>query len=168
MINPRNFTFNHYKFLSKLEVTNQTKFMAKVKTTQTDASVAAFIESYVDSEQKRKDAFELVQIMENCTGYEAKMWGPSIIGFGVYLSKSEKSKQANEWPLVAFSPRKAAISLYVHSNTEKNQALIAGLGKYKKEKGCIYVKKLADIDTGVLKQMITEAIRSLEEKYGKV
>jgi hypothetical protein len=141
--------------------------MATVKTKQTTASVEDFINSFADTEQKRKDAFELVNIISNFTGYEAKMWGPSIIGFGVYHYKSDKSRQEADWPLVAFSPRKAAISLYVFTNTDKNQHLLEKLGKFKKGKGCIYVKKLSDIDIPVLKEMILETIRFLEAKHGK-
>ncbi|WP_461790835.1 DUF1801 domain-containing protein [Pedobacter sp.] len=141
--------------------------MATVKTKQTTASVEEFIHSFADNEQKRQDAFELVDIISNFTGYEAKMWGPSIIGFGVYHYKSDKSKQEADWPLVAFSPRKAAISLYVYANTEKNQSLLEKFGKFKKGKGCIYVKKLSDIDVQVLKEIILETIRFLEAKHGK-
>ncbi|MGE6219321.1 DUF1801 domain-containing protein [Nubsella zeaxanthinifaciens] len=142
--------------------------MATVKTKQTTASVGDFINSFADTDQKRKDAFELVDIISNFTGYEAKMWGPSIIGFGVYHYKSDKSKQEADWPLVAFSPRKAAISLYTYSNTEKNQGLLEKLGKFKKGKGCIYVKKLSDINVDILKEMIAETINFVETKYGKV
>lgn len=87
--------------------------MAELKTKQTDADVINFINSFVDSEQKRKDSFELLDLMKKWTGFEPRMWGPSIIGFGVYHYKSERSSQEGDWSLVGFSPRKTAISLYV-------------------------------------------------------
>ena len=83
--------------------------MAALKTQQTNASVGDFINSVADTEQKRKDSFELLKLMQDFTGYEPKMWGPSMIGFGSYHYKSERSRQEGDWPLVGFSPRKAAI-----------------------------------------------------------
>jgi hypothetical protein len=92
--------------------------------------------------------------MQEFTGCEPKMWGPSIIGFGMYHYKSERSRQEGDWPLVGFSPRKAAISLYVYSGAAGQEDLLSGLGKFKMGKGCIYVKKLADIDQEVLKKLM--------------
>ena len=84
--------------------------MAEIKTKQTDADVGEFIMSFADTEQKQKDSFALLRIMQDVTGYEPKMWGPSIIGFGKYHYKSERSSQEGDMPLVGFSPRKAAFS----------------------------------------------------------
>jgi hypothetical protein len=128
--------------------------MAELKTKQTSADVSEFINAFADSEQKRKDSFELVKLMQDFTGCEPKMWGPSIIGFGMYHYKSERSRQEGDWPLVGFSPRKAAISLYVYSGAAGQEDLLSGLGKFKMGKGCIYVKKLADIDQEVLKKLM--------------
>src|SRR5690349_2633462 len=116
--------------------------MAALKTQQTNASVEDFINSVADTEQKRKDSFELLKLMQDFTGYEPKMWGPSIIGFGSYHYKSEKSRQEGDWPLVGFSPRKAAISLYVYTGSPKHEHLLKDLGKFKMGKACMYVKKL--------------------------
>ncbi|MBE0680094.1 MAG: DUF1801 domain-containing protein, partial [Bacteroidales bacterium] len=88
--------------------------MTELKTKQTDADVSDFINSFAETEQKRLDSFELVTLMRKFTGFEPKMWGPSIIGFGSYHYKSERSSQEGDWLLVGFSPRKAAISLYVY------------------------------------------------------
>jgi len=88
--------------------------MAEIKTKQTEADVHEFINSFANTEQKKKDSFELLKLMQDFTGYEPKMWGASIIGFGQYHYKSEKSRQEGDWPLVGFSPRKAAIFLHVH------------------------------------------------------
>lgn len=141
--------------------------MAEIKTKQTDVNVADFVMSFADTEQKQKDSFELIKLMQDFTGFEPKMWGPSIIGFGKYHYKSERSKQEGDWPLIGFSPRKAAISLYVYTNTEKNQALVKALGKIKMGKGCIYVKKLSDINTPVLKKMMAETIKYLQKKFNQ-
>jgi hypothetical protein len=140
--------------------------MAEIKTKQTDADVSEFINSFANTEQKKKDSFELVKIIQEHTSFEPKMWGPSIIGFGVYHYKSERSKQEGDWPLIGFSPRKAALTLYVYYGSEKNEQLIEKLGKFKKSKGCIYVNKLSDIDVEVMKEMITETIYQTKQKWG--
>ena len=93
------------------------------------------------------------------------MWGPSIIGFGTYHYKSEKSRQEGDWMLFGFSPRKAAISLYVYSAGEKQEALLNDLGKFKKGKGCIYVKKLSDVNPDVLKELIKTTVDFLQAKF---
>jgi len=139
--------------------------MATLKTTLNDASVEDFISSFADTEQKRKDSFELLKIMEEFTGHKAKMWGASMIGFGSYHYKSDRSKQEGDWPLVGFSPRKTAISLYVNMQTPEHELLLQDLGKFKMGKGCIYVNKLADIDVAVLKKMMGATIKRLQEKF---
>jgi hypothetical protein len=139
--------------------------MAELKTKQTSADVSDFINAFADSDQKRKDSFELVKLMQEFTGFEPKMWGPSIIGFGLYHYKSDRSRQEGDWPLVGFSPRKAAISLYVYSGAAGQQDLLSGLGKFKMGKGCIYVKKLADIDQEVLKKLMGGTIEYLKTRY---
>lgn len=139
--------------------------MAELKTKQHDGDVFAFINSYANSEQKRADSFELVKLMQEFTGFPPKMWGPSIIGFGSYHYKSDRSKQEGDWPLISFSPRKAAISLYVFSGNPEDEHLLDDLGTYKIGKTCIYVKKLSDIDLEVLKKIMRATIDFLEETY---
>jgi hypothetical protein len=139
--------------------------MAELKTKQTDSDVTEFINSFADSEQKKKDSFELIKIMKELTGSEPKMWGPSIIGFGSYHYKSERSSQEGDWPLIGFSPRKAAISLYVYTAAKEHEHLLEGLGKYKMGKACIYVKKLSDIDEAVLRKLAKATISFLKSKY---
>ncbi|MBE0662433.1 MAG: DUF1801 domain-containing protein [Bacteroidales bacterium] len=141
--------------------------MAEIKTKQTEADVHEFINAFADTVQKRKDSFELLKLMQDATGFEPKMWGPSIIGFGSYHYRSERSRQEGDWPLVGFSPRKAAISLYVYSGSPKHEHLLANLGKFKMGKACIYVKKLSDIDQNELKKLISETINFMQSKYGK-
>ena len=139
--------------------------MSEIKTKQTNADVREFINSFADSEQKRKDSFELLELMQKFTGFEPKMWGPSIIGFGSYHYKSDRSKQEGDWPLVGFSPRKAAISLYVYTGSPEHEHLLQNLGKFKMGKACIYIKKLSDIDVTVLENMTKETIAFLQSKY---
>lgn len=139
--------------------------MTELKTKQNNTSVTEFIHTFADSEQKRKDSFELLRLMQEFTGYEPKMWGPSIIGFGSYHYKSERSRQEGDWPLVGFSPRKAAISLYVYTGLKEHEHLLDGLGKFKMGKACIYVKKLSDIDQDVLKRLMKETIAYLQKRY---
>lgn len=139
--------------------------MAEIKTKQTNANVEDFINTFANTEQKRKDGFELLKLMQDFTGYEPKMWGPTMIGFGQYHYKSEKSRQEGDWPLVGFSPRKAAISLYVYSGCPGQEDLLKDLGKFKMGKGCIYVNKLSDINLDILKKMMKSTIDFLQEKH---
>ncbi|MRX68704.1 protein of unknown function (DU1801) [Flavobacterium resistens] len=137
--------------------------MAKNKTNETESSVIDFINNS-DDETKIKDAFELVNIMQKVSGFEPKMWGPSIIGFGSYHYKYASGHEGDA-PLAAFSPRKAAISLYFHLPAEERENLLAKLGKHKAAKGCIYVKKLADIDVEILKKMVSISVKELQKQY---
>ncbi|HBF95238.1 MAG TPA: DUF1801 domain-containing protein [Porphyromonadaceae bacterium] len=142
--------------------------MGELKTKQHDGDVTEFIRSYTDSEQKRADSFALVKLMREVTGFEPKMWGDTIIGFGQYHYKSERSRQEGDWMLVGFSPRKTAISLYLYSGILEQEELLAGLGNFKMGKGCIYVKKLSDIDPEVLRKIIFSTVAYLKETYGKL
>lgn len=132
--------------------------MAKTKTTYTDVNVNDFINSFVDNEQKKLDSLQLIKLLKDCTGAEPKMWGPTIIGFGNYHYKYASGHEGDA-PVLAFSPRKNALTLYVYSNTEKSQKLLTSLGIYKMSKACIYVKKLADINTEILKEICIESIK---------
>lgn len=139
--------------------------MAEIKTKQNDTDVHEFINVFADSEQKKKDSFEILKLMQEVTGYTPKMWGPSIIGFGSYHYKSERSRQEGDWPLVGFSPRKAAISLYVYAGCPGQDYLLKELGKFKMGKACIYVKKFADINAETLKKLMVSTINFLQSKY---
>ncbi|MBW3519954.1 DUF1801 domain-containing protein [Flavobacterium sp. NKUCC04_CG] len=140
--------------------------MAKNKTNATDVDVMDFINSYVDSEQKRQDSYALIQLMQDITGQPAKMWGPTIIGFGHYHYKYASGHEGDA-PLTGFSPRKAAISLYVFTGMDEHQYLLKDLGKYKMGKACIYIKKLTDIDVRILENLIRETISFLNNTYKK-
>lgn len=137
--------------------------MAKNKTAETQSSVIDFINA-VDSEAKRNDALELVKIMKSITGFEPKMWGPSIIGFGTYHYKYATGHEGDA-PLAAFSPRKAATTVYFYLPEEKREELFLNLGKYKVSKACIYIKKLADIDIEILKKIILLSIEEVQNLY---
>jgi hypothetical protein len=141
--------------------------MAELKTQQTTADVHAFIEAFANTEQKRDDSHELLKLMEEFTGYEPRMWGASIIGFGCYHYKSERSRQVGDWPLVGFSPRKTAISLYVFTGLPEHEHLLNDLGTFKMGKACIYVKRLSDINLDTLKKLMGATIEYLKHKYGK-
>ena len=138
--------------------------MAKNKTTETDVDVYEFIGSYVDKEQKKTDSLELIKLMSSWSGYEPKMWGPTIIGFGSYHYKYASGHEGDA-PILGFSPRKAKFSLYVYSKTDKSDALLAELGKFKMGKACIYVNKLSDINIDVLEQMCKDTIEYLNEQH---
>ena len=141
--------------------------MAELKTKVTQLNVTDFINSFVESGQKKSHSFDLICLMQKFTGFEPKIWGDSIIGFGKYHYKSDRSKQEGDWPLVGFSPRKAAISLYVYSGLPEHEYLLKDLGKYKIGKACIYIKKLSDINLLVLEDIVKETIGYLENRYGK-
>lgn len=138
--------------------------MAKNKTTATQVSVADFIHSFVDNDQKKADSFQLIQLMQEWSGFEPKMWGPSIIGFGSYHYKYASGHEGDA-PMIGFSPRKAAFSLYVYSPREDNKHLLDNFGKFKITKGCIYIKKLSDIDVSVLEKMCLDSIGYCEEHH---
>ncbi|MDP7981482.1 DUF1801 domain-containing protein [Bacillus multifaciens] len=137
--------------------------MYKLKTTETTNSVIEFIES-VESPKKRESAYQLLDIFTETTGYTAKMWGPSIIGFGTYHYKYESGHEGDA-PLVSFSPRKAKISLYFATGDPRREELLKNFGKYTSGKSCVYINKVADIDITVLKALIEQSVSFLEETY---
>lgn len=137
--------------------------MYELKTKETDSSVLEFIEN-VESVKKREDAYKLLDIFTETTGYEAKMWGPSIIGFGSYHYKYESGHEGDA-PLVGFSPRKAKISLYFATGDTKREELLKDFGIHTAGKACVYINKVVDIDVEVLKALINQSILFLKEFY---
>lgn len=131
--------------------------MAKNKTAQTEIPVRDFIESFVENEQKKADSYQLMELMQQWSGFPPKMWGPSIIGFGSYHYKYASGHEGDA-PLIGFSPRKAEFSLYVFSPTPENEHLLKDLGKFKMGKACIYVKRLSDINIQTLETLCKTTI----------
>jgi hypothetical protein len=113
--------------------------MAKNKTSETDANVLEFLDAFVDKEQKKADSLKLIKLMKKWTGYEPRMWGPSIIGFGSYHYKYASGHEGDA-PILGFSPRKAQFSLYIYSKTQKSDELLKKFGKFTMGKACIYIK----------------------------
>ena len=127
--------------------------MSTIKTLVTNASVEDFINT-VDGEVKKADAFKLLALYKEVTGEKAKMWGPSMIGFGQYHYKSERSRQEGDWPLAAFSPRKQNLTLYIMPGVNDYSDLLSKLGKHKTSKACLYLNKLSDVNADILKQLV--------------
>jgi hypothetical protein len=137
--------------------------MAKNKTAETSISVADFINAVKD-ETKRKDSFSLIDIIKKLTGLEPKMWGPSIVGFGSYHYKYDSGHEGDS-PLLGFSPRASAITLYFSGDFEEREQLLEKFGKHTTGKGCIYVKKLNDINIDTLQKMVAKQIKHIKELY---
>ncbi len=126
--------------------------MAEQKTKATAVSVDGFLNEVADATQ-REDAFAVLAMMKEITGLEPKMWGPTIVGFGEYHYKYASGHEG-DCCLIGFSPRKGNTSLYFMSGLVRVEAYLRKLGKYKTGKACLYVKRLADIDVAVLREMI--------------
>lgn len=137
--------------------------MYKQKTKETDNSVIEFIEN-VEQPKKRADAYKLLDIFKETTGYEGKLWGPSIIGFGSY-HYVYKTGHEGDAPLVGFSPRKAKINLYFATGDLERDAVLARLGKHTVGKSCVYINKVDDIDIDVLKELINQSVSFLQKMY---
>lgn len=135
---------------------------ASPKTVETALSVAGFVKK-IDDPQRQADCNQLVEIMKKQTGFEPKMWGPSIIGFGSYHYKYESGHEGDA-PMVGFSPRKSEFSLYI-PNFEGKEKLLEKFGKHKTAKACVYIKKLADVDVKVLEKLVTSSVKHYKEKY---
>ena len=134
--------------------------LAKVKTTENASSVEDFINDVKD-EQKRKDSFLLLKLMQKESKEEPKMWGSSIIGFGKLIYKSPKTGREVEWFKIGFSPRKANLSLYF-MNLQIHATSLKKLGKHKTGSGCLYINKLEDIELKVLQEMIVSTLNIKE------
>ncbi|MDX2233300.1 MAG: DUF1801 domain-containing protein [Hyphomonadaceae bacterium] len=131
---------------------------AEPKTKRTTASVAAFIDA-VENETRRADARAVAALMQEITGEKPALWGPSIVGFGAYPTPS------GEWPIVGFSPRKANLVLYVMPGFAGYEGLMAKLGKHKTGQSCIYLNKLADVDTDVLRDLVAQSVAAMRRKH---
>lgn len=138
--------------------------MSELKTKPTKASALEFIKKIPELE-KRKDGMELLKIFKEATGQKPVMWGTSIVGYGMYHYKSERSSQEGDWPLTGFSPRKQNLTLYVMPQLVDIKDLLKRLGKHKTSVGCLYIKKLSDVDQDVLKQIVKKSYITMKKKY---
>lgn len=138
--------------------------MSELKTKRSDDSVKAFIAT-VENQTRRDDAAKLLDIFEAATGMKPAMWGDSIIGYGQYHYKSERSSQEGDWPLTGFSPRKANMTVYIMPGFDAYSEQLARLGKHKTSVSCIYFNKLSDIDTAVLGDIIADSFRDMRARY---
>jgi hypothetical protein len=137
--------------------------MYELKTKVNESDVIAYIES-IEHSQKREDAYRLLDVFTETTGFQAKMWGASIIGFGAYHYKYASGHEGDA-PLVGFSPRKAKISLYFATGYTQRDRLLKEFGKHSSGKACVYINKVSDIDIEVLKALIEQSVTFLKETY---
>jgi hypothetical protein len=135
---------------------------SKQKTTETTQSVSSFVKT-IEDKQRQKDCFEIIEIIQKQSGFEPKMWGPSIIGFGSYHYKYESGHEGDA-PLVGFAPRKSEFALYI-ANFDGKEELLKKFGKHKTAKACVYIKKLEDIDISILKKLVTRSVKHYQTKY---
>jgi hypothetical protein len=129
---------------------------AEIKTKETKASVDEFL-NRIDDEQQRSDSYRILEMMRRATGDEPKMWGPSIVGFGTMSYKSPATGREVDWMKIGFSPRKGNLSLYVLHHPADQTKNLETLGKHKAGKGCLYIKRLSDVDEKVLEKVIKSA-----------
>lgn len=137
--------------------------MAKNKTTITDNDGSEFIAS-IENDKRRADSLVLLEFFKSVTGFDPKMYGPTIIGFGKYRYKYASGHEG-EAPLAAFSPRKDSIVLYIESDFDERESLLAQLGKFKSSKVCVYVKKLEDIDLEILAELIKKSVAKTKLRF---
>ena len=133
------------------------------KTKLNQASVTKFLNS-IDDAKRREDSFAVLEIMQAITKQEAKMWGTAIVGFGTYHYVYASGREG-DWMQVGFSPRKNALTLYIMSGFSNYSELMEKLGKYKTGKSCLYIKKLEDIDLKILKKLIRESVKYINQTY---
>jgi hypothetical protein len=139
--------------------------MAENKTKPTKLSVAAFIDALTDP-TRRTDAKVLVKLMRRAVGEEPRMWGPSIIGFGSCHYRYDSGREG-DMPLIGFSPRKAATVLYNLTGFNDSKVLLAKLGKHTTGKGCVYIKRLAEVDQEVLESLVVKSVAAARARYSK-
>ena len=137
--------------------------MAELKTKPNNQNVDDFLKNVSDP-AKRKNCLRVLDIMKQITQQEPKMWGDSMVGFGNYHYQYTSGREGN-WFLTGFSPRKQSLTIYIMSGFDQFEHLMSQLGKYKNSKSCLYVKKLDDIDLGILKELIAESIKLLSKRY---
>jgi len=126
--------------------------MSYLKTKENNEDVAEFLNT-IEDVTKREDCFQIVQLLEDISGFNAKLWGARIVGFGNFKYKTKAGKEG-EWFLIGFTPNKDKISIHLMHGLENETALLSKLGKHKIGKGCLYIKRLSDIDIETLKELM--------------
>ena len=135
--------------------------MAELKTKRNKGDVKAFLNSVPD-ERKRQDSFTILELMKTVTGVEPEMWGESIVGFGNYHYKYASGREG-DWFLTGFSPRKQNLTLYIMAGFDGYDQLLNKLGKHTTGKSCLYIKKIEDVDVGVLKELVKKSVEHMEK-----
>lgn len=135
---------------------------SELQTQKTGRSVEEFLNSVTD-EERRADSFKVLEIMRSLSGAEPEMWGPAIIGFGSQPLRYASGREI-DWMEIAFSPRKQNLTLYLTEGYEKYEDLLAKLGKHKTSKACLYIKRLSDVDEGVLRDLIAASLADTRSK----
>ena len=138
--------------------------MAELKTKQTDASVKDFLNQIPDK-QRRDDCFAIAKMMEEATGAKPKMWGSSIVGFGSYRYKYASGREG-DMSLTGFASRKGNISIYLAASGAKQERLLQKLGRHKMGKACLSVRRLADVDTEILRELVEGSVAEVKRRYG--
>jgi hypothetical protein len=136
-----------------------------MKTKPTRASVSAFLDSITD-DSRRRDCKALARIMTEVTGASPKMWGPSIVGFGDYHYRYESGREG-DWFLAGFSPRARELTVYIMAGLDRQPALMKKLGRFKAGRSCLYIKRLDDIDVGVLTELVRESVAAVGRRVEK-
>ena len=137
--------------------------MAELKTKKTGASVQEFLDA-VEHPIRREDSYAILEMMREITGKAAKMWGPSIVGYGTYHYKYASGREG-DWFLTGFSPRKQALTLYIMSGFSGHDGLLKKLGKHRTGKSCLYLKRLTDVDESVLEELIRASVEEMRKRY---
>jgi hypothetical protein len=135
---------------------------SELQTQKTGRSVEEFLNSVTD-EERRADSFKVLEMMRSLSGAEPEMWGPAIIGFGSQPLRYASGREI-DWMEIAFSPRKQNLTLYLTEGYEKYEDLLAKLGRHKTSKACLYIKRLSDVDEGVLRDLITASLADTRSK----
>ncbi len=138
--------------------------MAELKTKRTEASVKDFLDNL--DEARRPDCSKLVRMMKKATGAQPTMWGPSMVGFGSYRYRYASGREG-DWFIAGFSPRKSDLTLYIMAGFARYDALLSKLGKFKTGKSCLYIRRLADVDTQVLEDLVGASVEHMKQAYPK-
>ena len=137
--------------------------MTEMKTKATAASVEGFLSS-IDDEARREECLRVLELMKDVTGEEPKMWGPGMVGFGSYHYRYESGREG-DWFVTGFAPRKSNLTLYIMAGFDRYEDLMSRLGKHGTGKSCLYVKRLADVDQDVLRELVAASVRHVRDTW---